>query len=47
METCLAIEGEVGLKLSVGLDSKTVATIVELVLKQVLHGYTHVSLRTY
>lgn len=49
-EACLAVEGEVGLQLSGGLDSTTVAAFAEPILKkrgQVLHGYTHVPLSTY
>lgn len=49
-EACLAVEGEIGLQLSGGLDSTTVAAFSEPILKrrgQVLNGYTHVPLRTY
>lgn len=49
-EACVAVEGEVGLQLSGGLDSTTVAAFAEPILKkrgQVLYGYTHVPLRTY
>ncbi len=47
---CLALEGEVGLMLSGGLDSTTVAAFAEPILKQrkqTLHGYTHVPLTGY
>lgn len=49
-EGCLAVEVEVGLQLSGGLDSTTATAFAEPILKkrgQVLHGYTHVPLRTY
>ncbi|MGN7851931.1 asparagine synthetase B family protein [Exiguobacterium sp. 22311] len=49
-EVCIAVEGEVGLQLSGGLDSTTVAAFAEPILKkrgQVLYGYTHVPLKTY
>lgn len=47
---CLDVEGEIGLMLSSGLDSTTVAAFAEPILKQrkqKLHGYTHVPLTAY